>query len=161
MVSLFEIGRRNQRLGRLSISSLTRRSCSTQLSCQHPNITVNRPACAFDITIGSFFYNFSPCVSLSFFFSSSERTDFLFAHHCYSPNSRLMLMLPVCLWHLVFHHQLQFDTLPHIQKKIAEERRRTRSSFLFFFFLFFSFLFFSFLFLLLLFFFVSFQSAIL
>ncbi len=35
-------------------------------------------------------------------------------------SSRLTLP-PVCLWHLVFHHQLQLDTLPHIQKKKKEE----------------------------------------
>lgn len=70
-----KIGRRNQSLGRrLSISSLTRKSCSTQLSCQHPNITVNRPACAFDITIGSFFYNFSLYVALFSFYLWSVLT---------------------------------------------------------------------------------------
>jgi hypothetical protein len=94
------------------MSGLTSRSCSTQLSCQRPNTTVNSTACVLDIAIYSFFLHF-------FFFS-------LLLHLCdvlacwllitTTTSSRLTLP-PVCLWHVVFHYQLQLDTLPHIQKK--------------------------------------------
>ncbi len=89
---------------------LTSGSCSTQLSCQHPNTTVNSTACAFDIATYS---------SFAFFFSLLLHLYDALA--CWllittTTSSRLTL-LPVCLWHLVFHHQLQLDTLPHIQKK--------------------------------------------
>jgi hypothetical protein len=124
-VSLKNWGKETGDVDVVSMSGLTGGSCSTQLSCQHPNTTVNSTACAFDIATYS---------SFAFFFSLLLHLYDALA--CWllittTTSSRLTLP-PVCLWHLVFHHQLQLDTLPHIKKK-----KKKNSIFFFFSFCFF------------------------
>ena len=116
------------------MSGLTSRSCSTQLSCQHPYSTVNSTACVLDIAIYILFFAFF------FFFSLLlHLCDVLACWLLITTTTRSRLTLPpVCLWHLVFHHQLQLDTLPHIHKRKKKKEEFDLLLFFFFFFVFLS-----------------------
>jgi hypothetical protein len=74
-VSLSKYGKETGDVDVFSMSGLTVGRCSTQLSCQQPNTTVNSTACAFDIaTYSSFAFFLSSLTSL-------RRTGLLVAHH--------------------------------------------------------------------------------
>jgi len=127
-VSLSKKGKETGDVDVFSMSGLTVGSCSTQLSCQQPNTTVNSTACALDIATYS-----SYCIFFSLLLHLCD------AHWLVGCSSLQLLAAGWCCRRCVcdisfFLPSASVRHTPHIKKK-----KKKNSIFFFLFFLFVSF----------------------